>query len=290
MTPVCPICGGGSEVVGEKKGLSSPRSFVLRRCGTCQLGFVEDPWLDYAAIYDAAYYEGRGADPLVDYHFELAEPKRAIRALEWRGITRVVSHLAELDAKTRWLDYGCGNGGLVRHVRGAVGCEALGFEEGGIVPAAREAGVPILDRADLAGVEGSFDVVTSIEVLEHVADPVETLTRIRRLLRPGGVFFYTTGNARPFRDRLLDWSYFRPEIHISLYEPESMRRALERAGFETRQAGYVPGWDEIYAFKVLKNLKRRTLSPLYGAVPWRLLAPALNGRFGLYDFPIGVAN
>jgi SAM-dependent methyltransferase len=288
MPVTCKICGGATDVVGEKRGPTG-RSFVLVRCRTCRFAFVEDPWLDYAAIYDAAYYEGRGVDPLVDYHFELAEPRRTIRAFEWAGIVEVVGRLATLDARTRWLDFGCGNGGLVRHARAALGADVVGFEEGAIVAPARAAGIPILAPAELAAREGSFDVVTAIEVLEHVADPLATLRQVRRLLRPGGVFFFTTGNAAPFRDGLLDWSYFTPEIHISLYEPSSAEEALRRTGFEPRYPGWLPGWDKIMAFKILKNLHVRRSNALLRALPWPLVARAVERRFALTAFPVGHA-
>lgn len=285
----CKICQGATQVVGEKQGSLAKRTFRLRRCDNCHFAFVEDPWLDYAAIYDAAYYDGRGADPTVDYHYELAHPTRAIRRYEWSGIVAVVGRLTDLRAETRWLDFGCGNGGLVRHARAAAGCEAIGNEEGAIAADARKAGIPIVDRAELKTLEGTFDVVTAIEVLEHVVEPLEVLGQIRRMLRPGGVFFYTTGNALPQRQKLLAWPYFLPEIHISLYEPASMSEALRRSGFEPRQMGYIPGWDQITAFKVLKNLGRRRANALYKAIPWRALTPFINRRFGMYDFPVGFA-
>jgi cyclopropane fatty-acyl-phospholipid synthase-like methyltransferase len=227
---------------------------------------------------------------MVDYHFELAEPTRAVRRYEWSGIVEVVGRLTRLTAETRWLDFGCGNGGLVRRAREVVGCQAIGHEEGAIAADAKKAGIPIIDRADLEARKGTFDVVTAIEVLEHVVEPLEVLGKIRRLLSPGGVFFYTTGNALPHRDRLLAWSYFLPEIHISLYEPSSMQIALQRTGFEPRRMGYVPGWDQITAFKVLKNLGRRQARALDRAIPWQALTPILNRRYGMYDFPVGFAR
>ncbi len=286
----CKICQGSTSVIGEKRGRFAGRAFVLRRCQDCQFAFVEEPWLDYAAIYDTAYYQGRGADPLVDYQFELAEPGRTIRRYEWAGIVEVLRRLMQLDERSRWLDFGCGNGGLVRFARSRLGCDIVGYEEGAIAPLARSGGIPVLGTAGLSSLEGSFDVVTAIEVLEHVEDPLTTLGLIRRLLRRGGIFFYTTGNARPERDRLLAWRYFVPEIHISLYEPVSMEAALRRTGFEPRYVGFVPGWERIIAFKVLKNLRCRRTTLLDRAIPWRLVAPWVNRRYGVYDFPVAVAG
>jgi SAM-dependent methyltransferase len=275
--------------VGIKLGQFAKREFVLRRCTACCFSFVEEPWLDFARIYDSAYYEGRGADPLVDYGYELAKPERTIRRYEWEGVLEVVQHLTHVTNQTRWLDFGCGNGGLVRYANSKLACDVVGFEEGAITEQAKAVGVPVLTANELERENGSFDVVTAIEVLEHVVQPLDVLTKIRRLLRPGGVFFYTTGNAEPQRGRLLQWQYFIPEIHISLYEPATMERALRDTGFAPRHHGYIPGWDRIVAFKVLKNLRRRITSPFDRAVPWRQVAPLINARFGLYDFPLGYA-
>ncbi len=81
--------------------------------------------------------------------------------------------------------------------------QAEGFEEGWSEPRLRERGVPTVSREELAGRENTYDVITSIEVLEHVPDPVAILTELARLLKPGGLLFLTTGNAEPYADELL---------------------------------------------------------------------------------------
>ncbi len=45
------------------------------------------PRVDFANLYDAEYYAGRGADSFVDYVDEMQNP-RTVREYEWRGITR----------------------------------------------------------------------------------------------------------------------------------------------------------------------------------------------------------
>ena len=93
------------------------------------------------------------------------------------------------------------------------------------------AGIPVVDPDGLAALRGTFDVVTAIEVIEHVADPVPFLSGLRDLLRPGGLLFLTTGNAAPHRDDLARWNYVIPEIHVSFFEPRTLERALIAAGF-----------------------------------------------------------
>jgi SAM-dependent methyltransferase len=285
----CPICQTETVALGTTQGAFKPITFYLRRCPECHFSFVANPWTDYANIYSEAYYTGKGADPLVDYLFELEHPEQTIRLYEWRGIVRIIRALTPLSLETRWLDFGCGNGGLVRHCRQEIGCDAVGFEEGWIRQKAAGYGIPFLDADQLEAQEGTFDVVTAIEVLEHVPEPVAVLKRIRRLLKPGGLFFATTGNARPFRERLLSWRYVRPEIHISFFEPDSLVRALELAGFHPEFRGFLPGFADVIRFKLLKNLHMRRRAWFYQAVPWAILTRLLDRRLQISGLPIGWA-
>ena len=68
--------------------------------------------------------------------------------------------------------------------------------------------------------EGSYDFATMGEVIEHVADPLSLLVRVRRLLKPGGCAYITTPANAPMID------------HIYLFHnEEEIRDMLRRAGF-----------------------------------------------------------
>ncbi len=289
MTSNCKICGGETRAAGFKRGPRTEKTFELRQCPGCGFAFVANPWTDFAQIYDAEYYQGRGSDPLVDYLFELEHPQETIRQYEWQGIVRVASNLVPLTPQTRWMDFGCGNGGLVRHCRKSLGCEALGFEEGWIRDRAVEHGIPILDRAALAHHEHSFDLVTAIEVLEHAIDPMEVFRTVHRLLKPGGLFFFTTGNLAPFADKLIQWPYVVPEIHVSFFEPRTLQRALEQTGFRTTFPGFLPGHESIIQFKLLKNLRRRRAAGWFKFAPWRTAAKFCDARLQITALPAGWA-
>jgi SAM-dependent methyltransferase len=289
--PLCKICGSATEFEGTVYGRLAERDFGLRRCPSCGFAFVDPPWTDFAAIYSDDYYAGRGADPLVDYVTELEHPDRTVRQYEWRGIHDRVRSLIALAPGSRWLDYGCGTGGLVRHLRAASDYDAVGFEQGWSVPRLRQNGIPTIEQeGDLELARGSFDVVTAIEVLEHVVDPVDELRRMRALLRPGGLLFVTTGNAAPYASKLSTWSYVIPEIHISLFEPRTLALAMRNAGLRPATPGFGPGWQDIIRFKVLKNLRRRTVSNLDRVLPWTALARLADHRYRLSAHPVGWAD
>ncbi|MGH9550330.1 MAG: class I SAM-dependent methyltransferase, partial [Terriglobales bacterium] len=231
-----------------------------------------NPWLEYKEIYSEAYYKGRGADRFVDYLFELHNPRKTVRQYEWRGIVEAVRSCIPLRSDVRWLDFGCGNGGLVRHCLENLACSVWGYEEGWIRDQAVNLGIPLMTNDAVDAAVGTFDVITAIEVVEHLVDPVKELRRIRSLLKPGGLLFVTTGNAAPHRERLFEWGYFLPEVHISLFEPRTLARALGESGFRAEFRGYSPGFDDIIRFKVLKSLGFHTASLGERALPWKVLS------------------
>jgi 2-polyprenyl-6-hydroxyphenyl methylase/3-demethylubiquinone-9 3-methyltransferase len=53
----------------------------------------------------------------------------------------------------------------------------------------------IYDEKFLEKYANHFDIVTAIEVLEHLYEPKRCIQAIYTVLRKGGIFFYTTGNA-----------------------------------------------------------------------------------------------
>jgi SAM-dependent methyltransferase len=249
---------------------------------------VQNPWLDHEAIYSEDYYRGQGADPWVDYVSEREHPSLTVRQYEWRGVLRVIESLYPLSRETLWLDFGSGMGGLVRYIRERRDVLIYGHEPDSAAQRSSEA-VSCLSSNELDVRASSFDVVTAIEVLEHAAEPLKELRRIRALLKPGGLFFYTTGNAAAHREALLSWRYFVPEIHISLYEPRTLALALERTGFRPEFRGFLPGVTDIIRFKALKNLQVRYAGWWEKSIPWPLVTRLIDRRLRITAHPIAWA-
>jgi SAM-dependent methyltransferase len=96
------------------------------------------------------------------------------------------------------LDLGCGRGGVAeviwRDVRLAAGVDA----DMASLTSHRGKGMPVVRAVaeNLPFPSDSFDVVVSVWVLEHLADPLEVFIEVRRVLRPGGHFIFLTPNLR----------------------------------------------------------------------------------------------
>ena len=276
-TDPCRICGAATRPFGSKVGRFRQRPYHFTACERCGFVSVSDPDTDYAALYDERYYRGEGADELVDYASELERPHETVRLYELRGIVEVLrSHFGSL-ANKRGLDYGCGAGALVNYaVQQGVDC--VGFDTCDFAQRAKARGIPIVSAAELDTMQHTFDVVTMIEVIEHVIDPVPLLRQAASLLRKGGLLFVTTGNVAPHAQNFMDWGYVRPEIHVSYFTPQSLALAYEAAGLSVIRGGYAPGWTDILRFKVLKTLRVKNRSMLEAALPWPVLSRLADWR------------
>src|SRR5262245_4855126 len=89
-----------------------------------------------------------------------------------------------------------------------------------VEPGAWRNGVQCQNVQRLTFNDGSFDVVTSTGVFEHVADDASGFREIRRVLRPGGIFVFTVplygGNETVERARMRDGAIehlLAPEYH-----------------------------------------------------------------------------
>jgi 2-polyprenyl-6-hydroxyphenyl methylase/3-demethylubiquinone-9 3-methyltransferase len=115
------------------------------------------------------------------------------------------AHAGDLSG-LRVVDVGCG-GGILSEGLARLGGEVLGID----------LSEDLLDVADLHGLDagvgvsyrkisaealaaeqpGSFDVVTCMEMLEHVPSPVSVVQACAKLIKPGGKVFFSTLNRHP---------------------------------------------------------------------------------------------
>jgi len=116
-----------------------------------------------------------------------------------------IDERASLDGKIV-LDVGCG-GGILSESMAALGARVTGIDAGQaplevaklhLLESGHEVEYHHIMVEELAEQQPeSFDVVTCMEMLEHVPDPGSVISSCARLLKPGGMAFFSTINRNP---------------------------------------------------------------------------------------------
>lgn len=133
------------------------------------------------------------------------------------------------------LDLGCGSGGNLRLLSawGAV----IGLEPWRPALALCPSGVAALAQGvaeTLPFRDETFGLVAALGVIEHVADDVEVLREIQRVLRPGGVVLLLT-SAFQFL-----WSHHdEANRHVRRYTARELREKAENVGLRVRYVSYL---------------------------------------------------
>jgi SAM-dependent methyltransferase len=158
-------------------------------------------------------------------------------------------------ANRRALDLGCGAGLNLDHLAKLAEPVGTDFSEEAL-RFCRERGHKLLCKADAAELpfpDGYFDIITALDVIEHLDDDHDALVELRRVLKPGGLLIVSVP-AYP-----LLWSYWDDILgHRRRYTVPSMRRAVRGAGLRVRRASYSNALilAPTVAVRILKTLRQ----------------------------------
>lgn len=186
----------------------------------------------------------------------------------------------------RLLDVGCATGAHFD----AYGDRVQKF---GIEPAAsaieslRRRGVTWLGPSIESAPVGSFDVVTSLDVLEHLEEPRPFLDTLDRCLAPHGVVAIVTGNIDSLSARCggRRWLYYALPEHCSFFSPLTLRRYwVDERGYEPLTATWIANKDidATYVRGFLVGLAREAVLRMMPPHRVRSLERAGRGRFPFF--------
>lgn len=134
-----------------------------------------------------------------------------------------------LSKDTKVLDYGCAKGGVMRKLESLKGIQTYLFD-------VSEMYIPFWKKFSSEEKwasynikpewKGSFDVVTSFFVLEHVEKPIDEVLKMREALKDGGMLYFIVPNVY---NNIAD---FILSDHVNHFSKISIRLLLEKTGFE----------------------------------------------------------
>lgn len=197
-------------------------------CANCAHVMSDAGGLDDPAGYYGAEYDSLLDSPESDDLYDLDTQGQPIyrSQIQLDNLVR----LANLPAKGRVLDFGCGKGAfLARFGRQYPGWELAGCDvseryRAFVEPITGPGRFDVTSLAEAEAPTGPFDLVTLFFVAEHLVDPVATLTRVASWLAPSGVLYLTVPNVMTNTiDAFL-------ADHLSHFSAPSLTALVHRAG------------------------------------------------------------
>jgi SAM-dependent methyltransferase len=178
------------------------------------------------------------------------------------------------DRRPRILDVGCGTGANLLMLSQYGDAEGVDVSKDALA-FCRERG---LEKVKLGAAEelpyddGTFDLVTALDVVEHLDDDLAGLREMRRVLRPGGrvlLFVPTFMFLWGLQDDVSN--------HRRRYRMPELRRVLERAGFEIERTTYA---NITFFMPILAMRKLMRLTGIKAESENNINVSALNGVLG----------
>ena len=218
----CSVCAAPARFFTHKNGCD------IYACTACGLAFVH-PVPNAAGVYTQDYFAGAACGfGYVNYDQDKAPMAAALRR-----------HLRAIEVLTprraRLLDVGAATGVFISLAQ-QHGFDARGIEISDYAAQeARRKGLAVATGtlADLPPSE-RFDVITMLDVIEHMPDPRRDLALARERLHDGGVLAISTLDAGSAYARLMGrrWNQIAPPEHLHYFNRVALRILLERAGFD----------------------------------------------------------
>lgn len=169
------------------------------------------------------------------------EESRDQRALQMQRILDIITKFKESGTL---LDIGAATGIFVELAL------AQGFAAKGIEPSnafytiANQRNLPVYHGIfPHPAIDEDFDIITLIDVLEHVEDPVTMLENISKTLKKNGIGLVITPDVSSVAARIMGWKWWHYRIaHINYFNQKTLQTTLDKAGlipiFMKRPAWY----------------------------------------------------
>jgi SAM-dependent methyltransferase len=275
----CPLgCAAGDRLVleGFDRLQGLPGRYRVVECASCGL-LRTNPRPTPESM---SFYYGAGYLP---YHSSRPRARLGAELVDRLLLVEAVPPLPP----GSMLEVGCASGGFLRRMarRGwrvtgierseeaAGACAALGYRvHAGTLETAPDGC-------------GEFDLVAAWMVLEHLHDPVGGLEKLHAWTKPGGWLALSVPNAACRERRWFGDAWFPLHLpnHLFHFTPATLRRTLERAGWEVQRIALQRHLGDLIASAgyVLQDRRRLpALSRLLVSWPWR------GGRLNLALLPL----
>ncbi|GBF49280.1 methyltransferase/methylase [Leptospira ryugenii] len=205
---------------GQYKDLS------IYQCRTCGLQ-SQFPRQIQNTLYDENYYKGKAE---YSYHDE-RQTERYHRYVWKARIENIFKHKS---LPIHFLDVGSSFGGFLQQAKD-MGCTVQGVEISSYAATySQDRGIPTFcgTLIDAKFPDHSFDVITMVEVIEHLEQPNLHFAELSRIVKPGGLLLLQTANFEGWQAirEGSSYHYYMPG-HVYYYSESNLKKILTQHGF-----------------------------------------------------------
>lgn len=226
------------------------KTWQIVRCPSCKLMAVENVPEDLSPYYSEGYFTGDVTlDGYIDYDLDKEVTKKTY--LSYLDI--IAKNLNK--QQISMFEIGCATGffmDLARH-RGWQ-TEGIDISEYAVKKAQEKGLVAHTAVLESYQTEKKFDVVVMHDLIEHVKDPIDVISRSKNLLTENGLLLFTTPDAGSLWARVWNkkWHAFVPPQHLFYFSGKNLGSILEKNGFEVLQTAHHGKWFAIpYIIRLL---------------------------------------
>lgn len=190
-------------------------SFILRECQDCGLVFQEE--IPNESLMVTLYEEWLAGETSLNQFRSAQRLERSQRFV--KEIVNAINYLNGDPADLKFLDFGTGWGNWSKLAQG-LNCDVYGVELSQTkAEHARTLGIKMIDWDDIQNYK--FDFINTEQVFEHLADPLKTLCRLKRGLKPTGIIKISVPNGEYIKLAMNTWDWAVERFLLPVVESRS---------------------------------------------------------------------
>ncbi len=244
MKSRCPLCGSVEvrvlAVVRDEEYATSNAAYTYVECLACRAVYLPlPPTKSLKQIYPPNYYSAQPGKTL-------GLLQRVKSALEGRYFRKLLARVP--GGSLEILDVGGGTGWMASAMRQAdprvKGSTVLDLDPGMRAAALAHGHAFVCKRIEDFRSRKTYDFISLLNLIEHVADPRRVLKSLRASLKPGGFLLIKTPNTDSLDRHLFESSYwggYHAPRHWVLFDRKNFAHLAQECGFEIESFSYTQG-------------------------------------------------
>lgn len=266
---LCPVC----------KSPNYTASYVIRgytynSCCSCGMMYLIDSQSvsePVAEHYDSDYFKDAMKKNLRGYP-DYAKQSRPLR-INFKALLSRINRHVSFDATKSMLDVGCAYGFLLDEARKlGISVHGVDLSESAIKWMNEELDIKGTVGCSYDAPNGPYDLITAIEVIEHIHRPYSFLIDMRERMRDDGILVIHTGANDTLTARMLGkrWWYLNPPDHCSIFSRPALRKLISDTGFAVLEHCLTPyywvGMNNL-VLKLARTFESKQLGRLASKLP-----------------------